>query len=160
MGLGFVGTQTLSNKLTKILYTHIKVNLPDIAKEITERITEVSDRINELGTPLPEEPNEKLQMAWGMVMDFCTRFKDAIAGKTLSRKDRKDVICPINSIRKKSLSKVVLSLRKCTSAYIRSMQIKTTKLLLSTKMISSAEQFYLMKVIACQDFHQLTFSLL
>jgi hypothetical protein len=91
MGPGYVGTSTLSNKLTKILYTHIKVNLPDIAKEISERVTEVSDRLNELGTPLPEEPNEKLQMAWSMVMEFCARFKDAIAGKTLSRKDRKDV---------------------------------------------------------------------
>jgi hypothetical protein len=92
MGPGYVGTQTLSNKLTKILYTHIKVNLPDIAKEIGDRANEVNERMKELGTPLPEEPNEKLQMAWSMVMEFCTRFKEAIAGKTLSRKDRKEVI--------------------------------------------------------------------
>ena len=91
MGVGFVGTQTLSNKLTKILYTHIKHNLPEITNEIKERIQEVSDRLNEMGTPLPEEPSEKLQMAWSMVMEFCAAFKNAIAGKGASRKDRKEV---------------------------------------------------------------------
>ena len=90
MGPGYAGTQTLSNKLTKILYTHIKHHLPDIIKEITERIHEVSDRLTELGPPMPEEQNEKLQMAWTMVMDFCSHFKDAIAGKAHSKKDRRE----------------------------------------------------------------------
>ena len=91
MGPGYVATQTLSNKLTRILYTHIKHNLPDIIKEICERVQEVSDRLNELGPPMPEEQNEKLQMAWTMVMEFCTCFKNAIAGKAISRRDRKEV---------------------------------------------------------------------
>ena len=91
MGLGYVGTQTLSTKLTKILYTHIKHNLPEITAEITERISEVSARLGDMGPPLPEEPSEKLQMAWSMVMDFCATFKNAIAGKGASRKERKEV---------------------------------------------------------------------
>ena len=91
MGPGYTGTQTLSGKLTKILYTHIKHNLPDITKEISERIDEVQSRLNELGTPMPEAPEEKLQMAWSMVMEFCSCFKNAIAGKAISRKDRKEV---------------------------------------------------------------------
>jgi len=90
MGLGFVGTQTLSDKLTKILYTHIKHNLPDITKELNERNQEVTDRLNELGVPMPEEPNEKLQMAWAMVMEFCSNFKNAIAGKAVNRRERKE----------------------------------------------------------------------
>lgn len=90
MGPGYVGTQTLSNKLTKILYTHIKYNLPDIIKEISERIQEVTDRLNDLGPPMPEAPEEKLQMAWIMIMEFCQAFKDAIAGKPIGRKDRKE----------------------------------------------------------------------
>lgn len=90
MGQGFLGTQTLSNKLTQILYTHIKHNLPDIIKEISERTQEVSDRLAELGPPMPEDKDEKLQIAWTMVMEFCSRFKDAIAGKAQDRKERKD----------------------------------------------------------------------
>ena len=90
MGPGYVGTQTLSNKLTRILYTHIKFNLPDIIREISERIQDVSDRLKDLGPPLPEEPSEKLQMAWIMIMEFCQMFKDAISGKPLTHKDRKE----------------------------------------------------------------------
>lgn len=85
-----MGTQTLSNKLTKILYTHIKYNLPEIVKEISERIQEVSDRLKELGPPLPEAPSEKLQMAWIMIMQFCSYFRDAIAGKSSTKKDRSE----------------------------------------------------------------------
>lgn len=90
MGFGYLGTQTLSNKLTQILYTHIKHNLPDIIKEISERIQEVNERLEELGPPMPEDKSEKLQIAWTMVMEFCTRFKNAIAGKVYDRKERKD----------------------------------------------------------------------
>ena len=90
MGLGYVGTATLSNKLTKILYTHIKHNLPEIIRELNERMHEVNERLSELGPPMPEEPSEKLQMAWSMVMEFCTTFKNAIAGKAISHKERKE----------------------------------------------------------------------
>lgn len=90
MGSTYWGTQTLSNKLTQILYTHIRYNLPDIVREITERIQEVSERLEELGPPMPEDKNEKLQIAWTMVMEFCQKFKDAIEGKSQGRKERKD----------------------------------------------------------------------
>eukprot|EP00826_Nyctotherus_ovalis_P036790 TRINITY_DN3293_c0_g1_i1.p1 TRINITY_DN3293_c0_g1~~TRINITY_DN3293_c0_g1_i1.p1 ORF type:complete len:448 (+),score=158.23 TRINITY_DN3293_c0_g1_i1:457-1800(+) len=89
MGSAYWGTQTLSNKLTQILYTHIKHNLPDIIREITERVHEVSERLEELGPPMPEDMSEKMQIAWTMVMEFCTRFKDAIAGKAQGRRERK-----------------------------------------------------------------------
>ncbi len=91
MGPGYVGTQTLSNKLTKILYTHIKHNLPEIVNEISERIREMNDRLKELGPAMPEAPNDKLQMAWTMVMEFCNNFKNAIAGKAVSRRNRREV---------------------------------------------------------------------
>jgi hypothetical protein len=90
MGSAFWGTQTLSNKLTQILYTHIKHNLPDIVREITERIQEVSERLEELGPPMPEDMSEKMQIAWTMVMEFCTRFKYAIEGKAQIQKERKE----------------------------------------------------------------------
>lgn len=90
MGPGYTGTKTLSDKLTKILYTHIKHNLPDIVKEISERIHEVTERLNELGPAMPEEANEKLQMAWTMVMEFCGRFKNAISGREHVKRNRKE----------------------------------------------------------------------
>jgi len=91
MGMEYFGTHTLSSKLTKILYTHIKHNLPDILKEIRYKTQEVEGRLKVLGPPLPEEISGKLQMAWTMVMDFCTAFKDAIAGKAVTRRDRLEV---------------------------------------------------------------------
>jgi len=90
MGPGYTGTKTLSDKLTKILYTHIKYNLPEIIKEIRERIAEVNERLTELGPAMPEEPNEKMQMAWTMVMEFCARFKNAISGRENIKKQRKE----------------------------------------------------------------------
>jgi hypothetical protein len=120
MGPGYTGTQTLSNKLTKILYTHIKHNLPDITKEISERIGEVSERLKELGPPMPEEPTEKLQMAWSMVMEFCQCFKNAIAGKAISRKERKEVDCELKICREESSSREALKSRSCTTTCSRS----------------------------------------
>jgi hypothetical protein len=95
MGMEYFGTTTLSSKLTKILYTHIKHNLPDILKEIHYKSGEVERRLKVLGPPLPDELAGKLQMAWTMVMDFCTAFKDAIAGKAVTRRDRIEV--PLSS---------------------------------------------------------------
>jgi len=37
---GFLGCHTLTNKLTKLLFTHIKHNLPDIIREIREKLKE------------------------------------------------------------------------------------------------------------------------
>ena len=34
-----IGTDTLTHKLTKVLFTHIKHNLPEITKEIKEKIS-------------------------------------------------------------------------------------------------------------------------
>lgn len=90
MGPGYTGTKTLSDKLTKILYTHIKHNLPDIIKEINERIYEVTERLTELGPGIPEDSNEKLQMAWSMVIDFCTKFNNAISGREHMKGIRKN----------------------------------------------------------------------
>jgi hypothetical protein len=56
-----------------------------------ERIREVSERLNELGPPLPEEQNDKLQLAWTMVIEFCANFKNSIAGKAILHRGRKEV---------------------------------------------------------------------
>lgn len=89
----FLGTQTLSEKLTKILYTHIKHNLPEISNEIQLRISEVKNRLSDIGPAIPSNLNEKIQIAWEMVFEFCTKYKNAISGKYFSKGDGNNKFC-------------------------------------------------------------------
>lgn len=53
---GYLGTDVLTAKLTKVLYTHIQHFLPEILKETVYRIKNCEDRIRELGPSAPIEP--------------------------------------------------------------------------------------------------------
>ena len=48
-----MGVGNLTNKLTKILFTHIKHSLPEIVKEIRGKIRETEDYLKDLGSPMP-----------------------------------------------------------------------------------------------------------
>lgn len=48
-----LGTETLTNKLTKVLFAHIKHNLPEITKEIRDKSRDIEERLRDLGPPLP-----------------------------------------------------------------------------------------------------------
>jgi len=50
-----LGTEQLTSKLTKVLFTHIKHNLPEITKEIKDKQRDIEDRLRDLGPPLPVE---------------------------------------------------------------------------------------------------------
>ena len=41
-----LGTDILTTKLTKVMFTHIKHNLPEITKEIREKSKEVEERLS------------------------------------------------------------------------------------------------------------------
>jgi hypothetical protein len=86
MPSGYLGTEVLSNKLTKVLYTHIKHLLPEILKETLYRIKECDERLHELGPSAPVDPRQKTQLIWNMVTDFCEVFKNTIRGKYDRRK--------------------------------------------------------------------------
>lgn len=81
-----LGIFNLTNKLTKILFTHIKHSLPAIMGEIKEKAKETEDDLRDLGPPMPAESAEKMQLLWGMVTDFISTYKNAIAGKFDSRR--------------------------------------------------------------------------
>jgi hypothetical protein len=81
-----IGTDTLTHKLTKVLFTHIKHNLPEITKEIKEKIRDIEDRLRDLGPPLPSEGNEKMHLLWNMITDFVTIYKNTITGKFDSKR--------------------------------------------------------------------------
>mmetsp|Transcript_126478 Transcript_126478/g.219278 ORF Transcript_126478/g.219278 Transcript_126478/m.219278 type:complete len:779 (+) Transcript_126478:60-2396(+) len=78
---GLVGTPVLIDKLTKILFTHIRRFLPEIKKEINEKRRSVQDRLDELGEGVPLDEGERAQVMWTMVTDYCEMFKNTIRGK-------------------------------------------------------------------------------
>jgi len=50
-----LGCDNLTNQLSKVMFTHIKHNLPEITKEIRVKIAEIEDRLRDLGPPLPSD---------------------------------------------------------------------------------------------------------
>mmetsp|Transcript_35812 Transcript_35812/g.41776 ORF Transcript_35812/g.41776 Transcript_35812/m.41776 type:complete len:789 (+) Transcript_35812:42-2408(+) len=81
MQQGYTGTDALVQKLTQVLYTHIRTYLPDIYKEIVAKMSECEDRLKDLGTALPKDSGEKLHLLWQMTTSFCENFKNQIRGK-------------------------------------------------------------------------------
>ena len=64
---GYLGCETLTTKLTKILFTHIKHNLPEIIREIQEKNSEAQSELDDLGPPLPSTQAEKMHVLWNMI---------------------------------------------------------------------------------------------
>lgn len=83
---GLLGTDLLTSKLTKVLFTHIKHNLPEITKEIKEKQRDIEDRLRDLGPPLPSDGSEKMHLLWNMITDFVTIYKNTITGKFDSKR--------------------------------------------------------------------------
>lgn len=67
---GFLGSEVLTNKLTKILFTHIKHNLPEIIREIRDKLKETEGELRDLGPAMPNTPNEKMHLLWNMITEF------------------------------------------------------------------------------------------
>lgn len=78
---GLVGTPVLIDKLTQILFKHIRRFLPEIKKEINEKRRSVQDRLDELGNGVPVDGAERYQIMWTLITDYCEMFKNTIRGK-------------------------------------------------------------------------------
>ena len=50
---GTLGCDILTGKLSKVLFTHIKHNLPEIIREIRAKLKESEDELKDLGPPMP-----------------------------------------------------------------------------------------------------------
>lgn len=81
MPTGFLGTVVLTQKLSTVLFTHIRQFLPDILREVSSRLKETQERLLELGPAAPTDNTQKLQMMWQMTSDFCDLYKNSIRGK-------------------------------------------------------------------------------
>jgi len=60
MPQGLLGIGNLTNKLTKILFTHIKHSLPEIVREIKAKAKEAEDELRDLGPSMPVEQSQKM----------------------------------------------------------------------------------------------------
>ncbi|MFM7856819.1 MAG: hypothetical protein ACKO96_34050, partial [Flammeovirgaceae bacterium] len=83
---GVLGSEILSQKLTKVMFTHIKHNLPEITKEIKDKVRDIEERLRDLGPPLPSELTDKMHLLWNMITDFVTIYKNTITGKFDSKR--------------------------------------------------------------------------
>lgn len=76
-----LGCDSLTNKLMRIFFTHIRRYLPEIMREITQKIKETEGKLRELGPPMPVQAHEKVQLLWQMISEFCITFRNTIGGK-------------------------------------------------------------------------------
>jgi hypothetical protein len=63
-----VGTGNLVNRLSNILGKNIQNLLPDITKELKEKMDEFTSELTSLGSPMPENPSDKLNTIMNMVL--------------------------------------------------------------------------------------------
>ena len=77
----YLGSNNLINKLSKIYFTIIKNNLPQIIVAINERINEIKNEMDELGNPLPKEESSKMTIIINMVNEYSETFKNILQGK-------------------------------------------------------------------------------
>lgn len=87
MPQNLLGIGNLTNKLTKILFTHIKHSLPDIMREIKDKMKETEDDLRDLGPSMPNEDSAKAQLLWSMITDFIQTYKNTISGRYDSKRN-------------------------------------------------------------------------
>ncbi len=75
---GLMGCDVLTNKLTKILFTHIKHNLPEIIKEIRQKLKDTETELADLGPPMPSSQSDKMHLLWNMITEFVQTYKNQI----------------------------------------------------------------------------------
>ncbi|MCQ2820706.1 MAG: dynamin family protein [archaeon] len=77
----YYGTDTLIQKLTKILFKIIRENLPRIIKSINDNIKKCEEELALLGQPMPVDDAGKFSMLWNMLNEFCEVYKNVLQGK-------------------------------------------------------------------------------
>ena len=75
------GTESLTFKLVKLLYTHIKKCLPTLMKQIDEKVNSATKELGDLGIPLPTTTTEKYHFLWDLITRFSKSFQNSIEGK-------------------------------------------------------------------------------
>lgn len=82
---GYIGCDVLVQKLTRILFTHIKHNMPTMINECKDKCRENEQDLSELGPPMPTTQADKMQLIWQMVLEFLKTYENQIKGKVDAR---------------------------------------------------------------------------
>ena len=83
---GYFGTDILTQKLTKIFFNQIREALPEITREINNKIKECEDQLAILGQPLPVDDVGKLNLLWNLLSEYCESYKNILKGKYESKR--------------------------------------------------------------------------
>ncbi len=81
MPTGYLGTDILIQKLTKIYFKIIRDNLPRIIKAINDRMKEAEEELSSLGNPMPIDDAGKMSLLWSMLNEYCDIFRNVLKGK-------------------------------------------------------------------------------
>jgi hypothetical protein len=92
---GSLGCDVLTAKLSKILFTHIKHNLPEIIREIRQKLKETEDELKDLGVPMPSSQADKMHLLWNMITEFVQTYKNQIQGKYDARRKNPTTAGPV-----------------------------------------------------------------
>ena len=81
MPQGYLGTDVLIQKLTKIYFKIIRENLPRIIKAINDRMKTAEEELSSLGNPMPIDDAGKMSLLWTMLNEYCDLFRNVLKGK-------------------------------------------------------------------------------
>ena len=81
MPQGYLGTDILIQKLTKIYFKIIRDNLPRIIRAINDRMKQAEDELASLGNPMPIDDAGKMSLLWTMLNEYCDIFRNVLKGK-------------------------------------------------------------------------------
>ena len=76
-----VGTRSLTTKLSELLVDAIKRSLPDIMKQIEEKLDELRAELDGMGTPPPASSREKSNFLMQLIADFSNDYRNTLSGK-------------------------------------------------------------------------------
>lgn len=87
-----LGTRSLINRVSSLLFKMIEKSLPRIKKEIFERKKKAKISLESLGNEFPEKEEHKMELVFMLVRQFKENFNQEINGKYFHRKiDRKSL---------------------------------------------------------------------
>lgn len=71
----------MTSKLSELLVDAIKRSLPDIIKQIEEKLDELRGELDSMGTPPPASVREKSNYLMQLIADFSNDYKNTLSGK-------------------------------------------------------------------------------
>lgn len=81
-----LGTRSLINRVSSLLFKMIEKSLPRIKKEIFERKKRAKSSLEQLGNEFPELEEHKMELVFMLVRQFKENFNQEINGKYFHRK--------------------------------------------------------------------------